>query len=233
MASTMTVVLGALMAMGAAGCTRQRTEEVTPACTGDTARLRGVVVDEKTSAPLPGALLAVEAVEASGGASGGASYRYGMQADADGRFDGVFPCGTVNVHAFASGHRCGEASTEVGDVVRVLAPALSDQDVAPTLSNASLQPSEVAPGEPVTVHVTATAGSRVDPLPSDGVVAIAPELAKSFALDAPALPQGSLGGEWTGSFAAPSAPGTYAVQLVAASQLCVPSAPTVLTLTVH
>jgi hypothetical protein len=227
---------GAVLALGA-GCTRQKEARVEPVCIGDSARLRGVLVDARSSEPLPDALLAVERDGLYGAnpdpTRANPAYVHGARTDAQGRFDVTLPCGTVGLHAFAPGHRCGAAVSEVGDALLLSATSLTARDLAPVLSQASLRPAKVAPGGEVTVQVTAMAGGASDPL-SDQVLAIAPELKTGLALDPPGLlPGGYADGVWRRTFTAPSAPGTYTWHLVAASEACVPSAPLALTLTVE
>ena len=232
-------MLGAVLAVLAVGvgCTRQKAARVEPVCTGDSARLRGVLVDARSSEPLPDALLAVERDGLFGAnpdpTRANPAYVYAARTDAAGRFDVTLPCGTVGLHAFAPGHRCGVAVSEVGDALLLTATPFAEQDRAPVLSQASLQPAKVAPGGEVTVRVTAMASGASDPL-SDQVLAIAPELKTSLALDPPGLlPQGYADGVWKRTFTAPSAPGSYTWHLVAATEACVPSAPVALTLTVE
>lgn len=226
----------AALALVGPGCTKQRVEQVTPACTGATARLRGVVADMNTSEPLPNALLAFEKDGLSepnpDPTQANPAYVWGTQADVQGRFDLELPCGTVGLHAFSVTHHCAVAASSVGDALRLVAPPLEANAAAPALSNASLQPSTAAPGSPVTVQVTATAAAG-DPL-SDQVLAIAPELGLSLALGPPGvLPSGFADGLWKRTFQAPATPGTYTFQLAAASEGCVSSAPVPLTLTVR
>jgi hypothetical protein len=225
-------------------------------CAGDEGTgLSVTVLDGQTKQPVPGALVAIE----EGGiylpnpdlTQGNPSYKLGAQADGEGIVALPFESGDFGLHVFADGYRYGPRRVilEGPDSMTIeLAPELPE-DVDPVIGEVTLDPATVAPGGSVVVRAAVAAGMVSDPVfapvakISEEVLLIAPALGIGFALDPPApgcsigedpaVPRGCPDGEYTSTFAAPSAPGEYSYHFVVSSEGCVTSDRIELTLVVE
>ncbi len=223
------------------GC--QPDAEVLPRCSAGVLNLRGRVLNggasDGGSEGVPNALLAIERdglyVTNPDTSRANPSYVYGGQADVNGNFSLNVPCGTVGLHVFTPGFRYGSAKVKHGGVVDIKQEPLLARDARPTLNGATLSLATVSPGAAVTIKVNAAAASFADPL-SEEILAVAPALGMSMALDPPS--RGSQGGGfsdgvWSRTFAAPKLAGSYVYTLVGTSEGCISSDQIQLTLEVR
>jgi hypothetical protein len=231
------------------------TPEITPRDAGEEGgeaaivQLQGVVLDPTTGKPLGLALVAIEvgglnqmnpgALGPDGGLVPTVKldpfYRFGALADEAGSFTVTVPDETLGVHAYANGFYCGvpdagAIQADAGKVVHVLPQPLPDGAASgrPTITDFTIAPDVVAPGDSVTLTaIVAAADPEHDPL-SEQVLAIEPTSgwAGAFAPPKPGTPAGGFAnGVYGRLVTAPLEPGEYTFYMVATTRSCVVSEP--------
>lgn len=191
--------------------------------------LEGVVVDSKTKAPVPSAVVAIEKgglyLPVSDYSKANPAYTFGAIAGADGRFSVVVPPGTSGVHAFANDYLYRGTpfdSTTAKGVFTVEIEQRPAQIAKPTISGAALDPASASPGATIAVHADLHAATPADMI-SDEVILVEPTTHVAIALAPPSAGKDRdhyPDGTFTGTFVAPSAPGTYQYALTATTGGC-------------
>ena len=207
----------------------------------DTVQIKLTAQDGPSGQPLAGVLLV--------GEIGGIYQRYddpslanphytlGGVSDTAGIINLEVPEDKIGFHLFQNGYRYGVASIESGKATEVTAPMEPHlpADVQPTAGNVKVTPTPAAPGAPVTITASVSAGlpcadplnpdASCDPL-SDEVVIVAPELGWCRGMKPPSLGAQGTGypdGLWTTTFDAPATTGEHTLYLVVSSEKCVTS----------
>jgi hypothetical protein len=210
-------------------------------CSPGEANVIITVKDTATDAPVPGALLGIEA----GGAyqptpdpaKGNPSWQYGAQADGDGRVELVLPTGPYGFHSFAAGYFYGTVTMDVDSdpfELTVNTAPLGAEEL-PSLSDFTIVPATVAPGGSVEVSVNATAAAMDKPL-SEEVIVVIPALSACAAMDPPSAGTPGVAypdGIYRKTFSAPTTPGTYDVWVSVTTEACVTAPPMAMQLLVQ
>src|SRR5258708_37969067 len=137
---------------------------------------------------------------------------FGALTDQNGSFAIAVHPGSLGFPAFANGQFYSRAplDTSKGTTVAIQMAPLGPQQPKPTIANAALDKTTVAPGGSVTVSATVRAGTSSDPL-SDEVILVEPTHSWAAELDPPAggkqddFPDGT----WARTFAAPVQADSY------------------------
>jgi hypothetical protein len=209
--------------------------------TPDEAELRIKVIDARSRAPLVGTLISIEKggiyVSNPDPSRGNPSFVYGALIGDEGTFSLMLPTDELGVHSFAPGHYYGARRVELDQDlgITINMEAFQANELAPTISNAQLDPATVAPGADFTVSADVAHGDANDPLSEEVIVTFPAEL-RSRALDPPSPGiQGTAfpDGVWRATLTAPSQAGSYVYYLSATSEGCVTSDIVALTLEVQ
>lgn len=190
----------------------------------------GQVVDAQTSEPLAGVVISGETggiyVDNPDKTKGNPAYVFGVITDRKGFFELPVPTPqVVGLHGFLDGYRYAALPVEAAGyaVAQMTAARQLPLDLKPTISDAVLSPTTVAPGGELSIRAVVRAGTQADPL-SEEILVVQPRTHFSIALDPPS-PGGRPGhwpdGLWSATFRAPNAPGTYDYYLVGTSEGCV------------